>query len=103
MLENKSYYNKLFDCYGTLFTSSQVECFRQYFHDDLSLSEISENLCVSRAAISKQLKVIKETLENYETQLHLVRIYDDIDKIVEEFDSLGKLEIKCMLEELLNV
>ncbi len=103
MLENKSHYNLLFDFYEKLFTDSQVEYFKQYFHDDLSLSEISENLSISRAAISKQLKYIKETLDYYEEQLHLVELYSKLDDIVDNFDSLSKEEIKCKLEGVINV
>ncbi len=103
MLENKSYYNKLFDCYGMLFTDNQIEYFKQYFHDDLSLSEISENLSISRAAISKQLKYIKEMLEHYEQQLHLAELYDNLDEIVNDFESLSKEEIRSKLEGAINV
>lgn len=97
MLENKLYYNKLFDCYGTLFTEAQREYFISYFHDDLSLSEISENLNVSRAGISKQLKVIKESLDNYEEKLCLAKIYDNVQYIDENLDQLSKDEISNLL------
>lgn len=100
MLENKSYYNMLFDCYGTLFNETQIEYFREYFHEDLSLSEISENLEVSRAAISKQLKNIKEMLEFYERELGLAKMYDDIDDIVDNIDTMSKDDIKAKLETI---
>lgn len=97
MLENKLYYNKLFDCYGNLFTDAQREYFISYFHDDLSLSEISENLNVSRAGISKQLKVIKETLDNYEEKLGNLKMYEEIDYICANIDSLNKEDIIKLL------
>lgn len=100
MLENKLYYNKLFDCYGALFTDAQREYFVSYFHDDLSLSEISENMNVSRAGISKQLKVIKETLDNYEDKLSLAKIYDNVLYIDENLDTLNKDEIKKVLNNI---
>ncbi len=99
MLENKLYYNKLFDCYGSLFTNSQREYFVSYFHDDLSLSEISENLNVSRAGISKQLKVIKEALDNYEDKLGNLKMYDEIDYVCNNIDSLSKDEIIKILSK----
>ncbi len=100
MLENKLYYNKLFDCYGSLFTSSQQEYYISYFHDDLSLSEISENLNVSRAGISKQLKVVKQALDNYEEKLGLCKICDKLDYINEHIDVLSKSEIKEFIENI---
>lgn len=93
MLENKLYYNKLFDCYGALFSEVQREYFTSYFHNDFSLSEISENMNVSRAGISKQLKVIKESLDNYEENLKLASIYEQIDYVCENIDDLSKEQI----------
>ena len=35
------YYNALFDYYGELLTSTQINYFKAYYCDNLSLSEIS--------------------------------------------------------------
>ncbi len=93
MLDNKLYYNALFDCYEALFNEVQKEYFKLYFHEDFSLSEISENLSVSRAAVSKQLKNIKALLDHYESKLRLVKIYDNLDYIVENIETMTKSEI----------
>ena len=37
---------RLFDIYGGLLTAKQKQCLGLYFYDDLSLSEISEELGV---------------------------------------------------------
>ncbi len=97
MLENKSYYIKLYDCYHKLFTKTQKEYFESYFYDDLSLSEISENLDVSRAGISKQLKNIKMLLDMYEEKLELAKLYDTIDMICED-NQLSREEIITKLK-----
>lgn len=100
MLENKLHYTKLYDCYKELFTESQREYFESYFYDDLSLSEISENLNVSRAGISKQLKNIKIQLDQYEDKISLGKIYSEIDIICENFESMNKSEILDKLEKI---
>ncbi len=100
MIENKLYYNKLFDCYSALFTESQQEYFISYYHYDFSLSEISENLNVSRAGISKQLKVIKEALDNYEEKLRLLHTLEQIDYVRENIEKLEKEDIKNILDKV---
>ena len=44
-------YTKLFNLYGELLSKSQKDVFVDYFLADLSISEISENRNVSRAAV----------------------------------------------------
>ena len=54
------YYNELFDYYGELLTEKQKEYFKFYYFDNLSLSEIAEENNISRNAVSKTLKEVKE-------------------------------------------
>ncbi|MFV0499796.1 MAG: hypothetical protein ACK5NF_07245 [Bacilli bacterium] len=100
MLEDKLYYNKLFDCYEKMFTKTQKEYFTAYFHNDFSLSEISENMSVSRAAISKQLRVIKDSLDLYESNLKLSKLYDTIDYVRFNIDELSKKDIYKIMNRM---
>ena len=59
----------LYDYYGNLLTSSQQNYFVEYYFNNLSLSEISENLNVSRNAVHKQLRVACDKLLEYEEKL----------------------------------
>ena len=59
----------LYDYYGNLLTSSQQNYFVEYYFNNLSLSEISENLNVSRNAAHKQLRVACDKLLEYEEKL----------------------------------
>ena len=70
-LEKSIYINELFDLYGSLLTKKQQEIIELYYCDDLSLSEISEQLDVSRNAIYDCLKKGIKQLENYEKELKL--------------------------------
>lgn len=87
------YYNNLFDYYGELLTITQINYFKAYYCDNLSLSEISEEYNVSRNAISKTLKEVKDKLDYYESILHLyhnkeiiiTKLDDDNLKLIEEY------------------
>ena len=70
----------LYDYYENLLSDKQKEYFSLYYFDNLSLSEISENLSVSRNAIHKSLKNIEVLLLEYEDKL---KIYDKTKKIEE--------------------
>lgn len=80
----------LFDFYGALLTERQQDVFQMYFHEDLSLAEIGEELKVSRQAIYDILKRVGVILEEFEDKLALVQkhqqrqtIYDEILDLVE--------------------
>ena len=46
--EQRMRLGRLFDMYGGLLTEKQQQCLKYYFYDDLSLTEIGEELGVSR-------------------------------------------------------
>lgn len=62
----------LFDFYGPLLTSRQQEVYQMYFHEDLSLGEIGEQLSVSRQAVYDILRRSAAIVEEYEEKLALV-------------------------------
>ena len=86
-LEKKNFYNSLYQYYGTLFTSKQQEMFESYYVDDFSLSEIAENLGISRNAVWDTLKKVIDKLEEYETKL---KLYNNDIKLEEKLNELKK-------------
>ena len=82
----------LYDYYESLLNDKQKEYFSLYYFDNLSLSEISENLGVSRNAIHKSLKGIETLLLDYEDKL---KIYNKTMKI-EEIIKGSKVEDKVL-------
>ena len=87
----------LFDYYGDLLSESQKNYFESYYFDNLSLSEIGENYNVSRNAVSKDLKLAKEKLNNYEEKLKIIARDDKLRKII------SKLDNNKIKEDLLNI
>ena len=61
-MEERNYLIILYDFYGELLTDKQRMYFEDYYFNNLSLSEIAENLGVSRNAVHKQLKSSEEKL-----------------------------------------
>ena len=70
-MEEKIYYTNLFDTYGSLLTEKQQSCFKEYYFEDLSEAEISENEAVSKNAVSKHIKQAKKMLDYYEKELRM--------------------------------
>ena len=64
--EQRMRLGRLFDMYGGLLTEKQQQCLKYYFYDDLSLTEIGEELGVSRQAVHDLLKRVEQTLEKNE-------------------------------------
>lgn len=77
--EQRMRLGRLFDMYGGLLTEKQQQCLRFYFYDDLSLTEIGEELGVSRQAVHDLLKRVEQTLERNEKKLGLLA-RDEADK-----------------------
>ena len=63
--------NILFDLYGPLLSKRQQDVLEFYFQDDLSLTEIQENLSISKAAVYDALKKGVQAMEELESILHL--------------------------------
>ena len=81
----------LFDFYGPLLTDRQQDVYQMYFHEDLSLGEISEQLGVSRQAVYDMLKRSGAAVEDFEEKLELVSKYQarqenlaEVQKILRE-------------------
>ena len=87
-IEKTERINQLFDIYENLFTEHQIQIFQSYYQDDLSLKEIAEDLNISRNAVFDVLKRVEILLEDYESKLHLLDKFDEIEKIVENQEEL---------------
>ncbi len=87
----------LYDYYGELLTDKQKEYFEDYYFNNLSLQEISENNNVSRNAVHKCLKEIVNRLNYYEEVLKLYEKGKEINKLIENIDDNIKERIKELI------
>lgn len=95
-MENRNRLIILYDYYGELLTDLQRKYFEEYYFNNLSLSEIADNLNVSRNAIFNQLKSSEEKLEMYESKLKIFYKNKKVEKKLE--NSRLKTEIMNILE-----
>lgn len=88
----------LYDYYGILLTDKQKEYFEDYYFNNYTLSEISENNHVSRNAIHKQLKEVEDKLYYYENKLSL---FSKSKKISLLLKNINDEKLKNEIEELI--
>lgn len=77
----------LYDIYQDLLTEKQKAYFEQYYFDDFSITEISENFEVSRNAVHDQLK---RTVQ---------KIYDLEEKLALQQSSIKRLKLLTLIQE----
>ena len=70
-MEDVILYNELYDLYGGLLTDKQREYFEDYYFNNLSFSEMAEDYDVSRNAVFKQVHIVIDKLNEYESILRL--------------------------------
>lgn len=72
--------NKLFDAYGKLLSEGQQDVMSSYLSFDLTVSEIAENLGVSRQAIMDSVNKAEKKLHAYEDKLGFVKRLESLEK-----------------------
>lgn len=76
----------LFDIYESLLTDREKEIFKYYYYEDLSLSEIGENLNITRTGVFNTLKKVEEKLIQFEASLKLMDIKKTLKGLLDESD-----------------
>ncbi len=98
----------LYDFYGELLTKRQKQIYESVVLEDLSLSEVAEELGISRQGVHDMIRRCNGILEGYEEKLHLVEKFvnlrGEVRKIYElasegESDEIASIAGK-VLEEL---
>ncbi len=95
---------ELYDLYQALLTEKQKEYFESYYFDNFSITEISENLNVSRNAVHDQLKKTVSKLNDFEEKLNLKRLGKERKNIINKLIDVSKdEEVIGLLTELKKV
>ena len=63
----------LLDYYGELLTEKQRECFDLHYNEDLSLSEIAEQLGISRQGVWDNIRRAESAMQEMERKTGLIR------------------------------
>ena len=78
----------LYDFYGELLTDRQQQVYESVVLEDYSLSEVAEDLGISRQGVHDMIRRCNQALEGYEKKLHLVEKFLSIKEKVHEIDSV---------------
>ena len=79
----------LFDFYGELLTDRQRQVYTSVILEDYSLSEVAEDLGISRQGVHDMIRRCNHTLEEYEKKLHLVEKFLNIRSQVKKIHKLA--------------
>lgn len=94
----------LFDIYGKLLSDHQQKMFELYYGDDLSLSEISEEMGISRQGVRDAIKRCEDALSAFEEKLGFYRKTKALDLCIKELDLIdkenGSDKLKVIIDKL---
>ena len=92
----------LYDFYGELLTERQQQVYESVVLEDYSLSEVAEDLGISRQGVHDMIKRCNHTLEEYESRLHLVEKFLCIRKQVQKIKELAVVYNAGEITEISN-
>ena len=84
----------LYDFYGELLNEHQRGVYEDAVFNDLSLSEIADEYGISRQGVHDLIKRVSNTLEGYESKLHIVETFMDTKAKITRIDELVDSYIK---------
>ena len=94
-MEEAIKYSILLELYGGLLTEKQYELLDYFYNQDLGLSEIAENIGITRQAVRDNLKKGENNLIEFEEKIHLLQKINEIDKL--NIDTKVKKQIRKIL------
>ena len=89
-VEENVYLGKLFDAYGKLLSKGQQGIMGDYLNNDFTITEIAENLNVSRQAVLDSISKGEKKLISFEKELGLVEKIEELEKENKQLKKLLK-------------
>lgn len=101
IIEEKVKMSILCQLYGKLLTEKQYEVLDDYYNNDLSLSEIAENLEITRQAVRDNIKKGENKLLEYEEKLGIMKkVMEQEEKIAVILSEITKIKSKSSDKEV---
>lgn len=97
-LEKSIYYCELYNFYRKLLTKKRNQIFYDYYFKDIGLTEISENLKISRQAVLDSIKKTEIMLDDYEKKLKLYNIFNKQKEII---NNIQKTNNTTLIDKIL--
>ena len=83
MAESRWAQSMLLDFYGELLTDKQRECFDLHYNEDLSLSEIADQLGISRQGVWDNIRRAESAMKEIEEKTGLIRRFEGTRRALE--------------------
>ena len=104
-IDDTLYVGNLIELYGDLLTDKQYNIMSDYYFNNLSLSEISDNYNITRQAVNFTLKQAIALLEKYESKLHIFQKHNyiecELNKIIDsDIDTNTKSKLSKILDTI---
>ena len=101
IIEEKVKISILCQLYGKLLTEKQDEVLDDYYNNELSLSEIAENLEMTRQAVRDNIKKGENKLLEYEEKLGIMKkVMEQEEKIAVILSEITKIKSKSSDKEV---
>ena len=88
----------LFDFFGDLLTDKQREYFDLYYNEDLSLSEIADNVGITRQGVRDTIVKAENALIEYEDKTGIVARFTERSSEIERAEAIAKKLSDCTEE-----
>ena len=82
----------LYDFYGELLTAHQKQVYEDVILNDYSLSEVADDLGITRQGVHDMIKRCNKLLEVYEGKLHLVEKFISLREQVGRIQRIAKAQ-----------
>ena len=103
-MEQFLYLSELFDLYGALLTERQQRCLELHLYEDFSLSEIGEELGISRQAVYDNIHRAEAAMKSYEAKLGLAARYEKERAVLSKLDqSIAELATEANSAEVAGI
>ena len=105
-MEKNLEFSRLLDFYGDMLTQKQRDSIEYYYNEDLSLSEISQNLGITRQGVRDAVKRAEALLYDMESRLGLAKKFKDMSEglitIQKEAEKIQSYNSGVMISENIN-
>ena len=92
---------RLIDIYGVLLTQKQLDIVKDYYFDNLSLTEIGENLGISRQAVNDTITKSIKSLKQFEDILKFSSKINTLEKDISSL--LSSIDDEFLKEKLIQI
>ena len=101
-MEKKIEVSILCQIYGKLLTEKQFSFIDDYYNNDLSLSEISQNEGITRQGARDCIKRAENTLYDIENRLKLIERFENIRQKLDEIENQANDILEIIYANLFN-